>query len=138
MALIKCPECNKEISDKAPACPNCGTPIANKKVKVHFHRKRSAFGALVTGVVLIDGVTVGSASNGSEFDAMLSTGTHNVIVQSKVNGALASDRSRGEMITIPDDAKSVDVELKLKQDIASSLFGSGGAVVAVGEVTVHR
>ena len=25
MALIKCPECGKEISDRATACPNCGT-----------------------------------------------------------------------------------------------------------------
>ena len=28
MALIKCPECNKEISDKASACPNCGCPLS--------------------------------------------------------------------------------------------------------------
>ncbi|SHO50614.1 zinc-ribbon domain-containing protein [Anaerocolumna xylanovorans] len=28
MALINCPECNKEISDKAASCPNCGYPIA--------------------------------------------------------------------------------------------------------------
>ena len=28
MALIKCPECGKEISDKAAACPNCGCPVA--------------------------------------------------------------------------------------------------------------
>ena len=28
MALIKCPECGKEISDKAAACPSCGCPIA--------------------------------------------------------------------------------------------------------------
>lgn len=27
MALIECPECGKEFSDKAPACPNCGCPI---------------------------------------------------------------------------------------------------------------
>lgn len=27
MALIKCPECNKEISDKAPACIHCGYPL---------------------------------------------------------------------------------------------------------------
>ncbi len=27
MALIKCGECGKEISDKAPACPGCGNPI---------------------------------------------------------------------------------------------------------------
>lgn len=27
MALIPCPECNKEISDKAKSCPNCGYPF---------------------------------------------------------------------------------------------------------------
>lgn len=26
MALIKCPECGKKFSDKAPTCPNCGCP----------------------------------------------------------------------------------------------------------------
>jgi len=28
MALINCPECTSEISDKAPSCPKCGAPIA--------------------------------------------------------------------------------------------------------------
>ncbi len=27
MALTNCPECNREISDKAGACPNCGHPL---------------------------------------------------------------------------------------------------------------
>ena len=27
MALISCPECGKEISDKAVACPHCGNPM---------------------------------------------------------------------------------------------------------------
>ncbi len=31
MALIKCPECGKEFSDKAQACPNCGCPTAEAK-----------------------------------------------------------------------------------------------------------
>ena len=26
MALINCSECNNQISDKAPTCPNCGAP----------------------------------------------------------------------------------------------------------------
>ncbi len=30
MALIKCPECGQEISDKAVACPNCGCPISGE------------------------------------------------------------------------------------------------------------
>lgn len=33
MALIKCSECGKEISDKATLCPNCGAPV-NPKTKV--------------------------------------------------------------------------------------------------------
>ena len=28
MALIKCPECGIEVSDKAQACINCGCPLA--------------------------------------------------------------------------------------------------------------
>lgn len=38
MALIKCPECGAEISEKAIHCPSCGTPInnsANKKFCQH-------------------------------------------------------------------------------------------------------
>lgn len=28
MALIKCAECGREVSDRAPNCPQCGVPIA--------------------------------------------------------------------------------------------------------------
>ena len=28
MALIKCAECNNEVSEKASSCPKCGAPIA--------------------------------------------------------------------------------------------------------------
>ena len=27
MALIKCSECGRDVSDKATACPNCGVPV---------------------------------------------------------------------------------------------------------------
>lgn len=27
MSLIKCTECGKEVSDKAPTCPNCAYPL---------------------------------------------------------------------------------------------------------------
>ena len=32
MALIKCSECGKEVSDKATACPNCGAPIEKSAI----------------------------------------------------------------------------------------------------------
>ena len=55
MALIKCPECGREISDKAGSCPGCGCPInsmdyndvgewqeipASNAMKIKFNNKR--------------------------------------------------------------------------------------------------
>ena len=33
MAIINCPECNSNVSDKAESCPNCAFPI-NRKFKI--------------------------------------------------------------------------------------------------------
>lgn len=44
MALMKCPECHKEISDQAVSCPNCGYPIREKlkqKKEKEAHRKQA-------------------------------------------------------------------------------------------------
>lgn len=50
MALIQCPECKREISDKAAACPQCGCPqsefhLSNElpalSPKTHQEQKKS-------------------------------------------------------------------------------------------------
>ena len=38
MALIKCPECGKEISDKANACIHCGYPLSQQKEDFYIKR----------------------------------------------------------------------------------------------------
>ena len=60
MALIKCEACEKEVSEDAVNCPNCGDPIQKKKsiknAKKDF--KRGAYGCLVViliGLLLIIG-----------------------------------------------------------------------------------
>lgn len=62
MALIKCPECGKEISDKAIACPECGCPMNDQKpvvVRKDYKARAKAFTIagiivfLLTGVVAI-------------------------------------------------------------------------------------
>jgi len=62
MALIKCPECGKEISDKATVCINCGFPLnnitekttANSLPNVHIHHTKpfSIFSQSNNGVSL--------------------------------------------------------------------------------------
>lgn len=39
MALINCPECGSELSDKATSCPNCGVPLNNQKFCIHCGSK---------------------------------------------------------------------------------------------------
>lgn len=45
MALIKCSECGKEISDKAEICVNCGNPI-QKIYKEEKNKQRKSFNEL--------------------------------------------------------------------------------------------
>jgi hypothetical protein len=37
MALIDCPDCGKQVSSNAPACPNCGAPIAGTTLPYTDH-----------------------------------------------------------------------------------------------------
>lgn len=61
MALIKCPECQKEVSDSAPTCPHCGIAIAKKQVrkKKPVQKKKQApgllgwIGIIVVGPILV-------------------------------------------------------------------------------------
>lgn len=41
MSLIKCPECGKEISDKASSCPNCGMPLDFSLAKQEVKENKS-------------------------------------------------------------------------------------------------
>jgi len=58
MALISCPECKKQISETASACPNCGFHLTPDK-KVEIKRKVSVGPNVnpVVGVIILLGVS---------------------------------------------------------------------------------
>lgn len=77
MALIKCPECGKEISDQAASCPNCGCPIkktngdsgegnSGKKIEISIKkpdvklnkRARGILGGVIVCLVILIGVII--------------------------------------------------------------------------------
>lgn len=51
MALINCPKCGKEISDKARKCPKCGYSSRNK-----FNNKKKSFSLKLIVICVIVGV----------------------------------------------------------------------------------
>lgn len=44
--LINCPECNRQVSDSASACPGCGYPIAKKKSKRTSAKLPNGYGSV--------------------------------------------------------------------------------------------
>lgn len=54
MALISCPECGKEFSDRAVSCPNCGFPVSEMESdqeetllnEIYENHKINAFSAI--------------------------------------------------------------------------------------------
>lgn len=57
MALTKCSDCGKEVSESAPACPYCGCPIKATTVeqtgKMWKRIKLISLGMLILGFILI-------------------------------------------------------------------------------------
>lgn len=88
MALIKCPECEKEISDRAKSCPNCGCPINNEnddiikentnriliaeRVKETIMQKNVATTSLIISLIVLIGFIIAFA--GTQTDYVISQG----------------------------------------------------------------
>ena len=85
MAMIKCPECGKEVSDKATTCPNCGTPLGNENrggfeqpiygqapqppKKKKKHKGLIVFAVIVVLIIIIAAVGSGGSSDSDQKSA---------------------------------------------------------------------
>ncbi len=62
MALIKCPECDSDVSDKADVCPKCAYPIAktvtSKVQTVEQTGKKFKLQTLLSILMIIGGVVM--------------------------------------------------------------------------------
>ena len=90
MALISCPECGSEVSDKAPTCPKCGVPLASapKEVLIHFDR--------VGGQLFNIGVSVASGgqvvASGKQGETLRVPCTERMEIEVKVKGSFGKAR----------------------------------------------
>lgn len=135
MAMIKCPECGKEISDSAVSCPNCGKPLqqASKTLSVQPPQKKKTgtfkkilIGTLVIFVGLIAlGMIVGDdKKTSSSVAGQASAPKENVIIVSvedicnayKSNEVAADKKFKGNLVQITGRVDDV------KKDIADSLY----------------
>lgn len=68
MALIKCPNCGKDVPDAAAYCPSCGRPMLQTgpagEVKGSKTPRRIAMGCLILFLVFLGLVVIGRLANG--------------------------------------------------------------------------
>ena len=58
MSLIECPDCKKQVSDQAPACPHCGRPIAATPAQGNNVQTIEATGKVWKGIQLIGALMI--------------------------------------------------------------------------------
>lgn len=65
MALIKCPECDKEVSDKALTCPHCGRPLlflrrkrTNTNISTNAHNEQKHYLKLILCILLLPTLSI--------------------------------------------------------------------------------
>lgn len=87
MSLIKCPECGKEISDKAATCPNCGMPLRREDrgtYDVIITREKQWFLVNPKIKITVDAADEYSIENNSSITIPLTTGTHTILFSSGI------------------------------------------------------
>lgn len=85
MALINCPECGKEISNKATACPNCGMPLKRENrgtYDVVITREKQRFLINPKMKIIMDTSEEYTLENDSSITIPLTTGAHTLVFSS--------------------------------------------------------
>lgn len=62
MALIKCPECKKSISNQAQSCPKCGRPLSDAD---RNPKEKTSFGTILVVIVII-GMVANAVLSGND------------------------------------------------------------------------
>ena len=87
MALIKCPECGKEISDKATACPNCGMPLRREDrgtYDIIITREKQKFLVNPKIKVTVDTTNKYILDKNGSITIPLTTGSHTILFSSGI------------------------------------------------------
>lgn len=80
MALITCPECGHEVSDKAANCPHCGSPMNNAQNKKYCQHCGE----------LIDKECVVCPKCGKQVESLSTAGQPQVIVNTNNNNSASA------------------------------------------------
>jgi len=135
MAIVKCPECGKDVSDSAVSCPNCGKPLQySSKAPLEPAPQKKKSGTLkkiLIGIAVIFvglialGIIVGddkkASSSGTSQEAapkenVITVGVEELCKEYAKNEIAADKKYKGNLVKITGRVDDV------KKDIMDSLY----------------
>lgn len=124
MSMIKCPECGKEISDKATSCPSCGYTLKQQE-NTSTKNSNKKKGCLIGLLIFIGIAMIGFCSDDKSSTSASSTQSSSVQAKA-VEPALTVTAS--ELL-----AAFEQNELKANQTYKNKYIAVQGAVDNIGE-----
>lgn len=127
MALIKCPECRKEISDKATNCPNCGSPVNigntnSDPVVSHIpdepQKTKKKKGGCLTTILKVIGILV------------IIIIVINILLGGSDNSKETTATKTGEIASSDDSSEIKDKESSDEEEIIDNVFHVGDVIEA--------
>ena len=113
MGMIYCPECGKEISDKAKQCPNCGKPfVQNMAAPVPPPRKKKGMGCLPCILVFFVFIAVIAIATAAPSDKkkteVAENGTESAAAEETDNSSGSQQEEEDQIITLGQEAAISD------------------------------
>ena len=137
MALIKCSECGKEISDKASVCPSCGMPLQSRDrgtYEITITRKKQWFLINPDATITVDNSDKYKLKNDSSIKISLTTGEHTILfslgprkTEAKIN---VTENANIEMSInrVSGEINVTGYKLDLKTNSPTISVGVGGGI----------
>ncbi|WP_411337184.1 DUF4352 domain-containing protein [Ruminococcus gauvreauii] len=118
MAMINCPECGKEISDKAPACPNCGHPLKKadpvKSGPAQSAKKPKKKGSCIGGLIIVVAVIIVIAVvGGGDKKAKKVDSTKEGVPTENTDQTAKEDTIEKESFSVGETAELNDIQISL-------------------------
>ena len=121
LAFISCPECGKEVSDQAAACPNCGVSINKSPISYSSHRKSLA--PIIIAIVILGGfgAVIGFTIRNNNIEkeriaAELSA------EEERIEAERVAEEERSEAVRIAEEEQTITQEIEYKKKIADAYF----------------
>lgn len=134
MALIKCKNCGREISDKAQVCPGCGEPVINdssqdvKKDEKQNRKKKKSYKILI-GVAIILVIVVVLIALGSRK-------TQNVSENNESDTIEEVKLQNEEKETANTEHEIENIEMSWEDGIAPTEVGGGESIAKITEAKI--